>query len=183
MSQQVGYIRVSSVDQNTDRQLSGLDLDKTFEDKCSGGTRNRPQLEACLSHLREGDTMHVHSIDRLARNLADLLTLVTDLTGRGVAVHFHKEALNFTGEANPMQELQLSIMGAVAQFEKSMINERQREGIAQAKAKGKAFGRPSIITEELVSNVVELKSSGTSVAGIARELEVSRNTVYAALKR
>ena len=183
MSQQVGYIRVSSVDQNTDRQLCGVELDKTFEDRCSGGTRKRPELTRCLEHLREGDVLHVHSIDRLARNLADLLKLVTDLTGKGVAVHFHKEALNFTGEANPMQDLQLSIMGAVAQFEKSMINERQREGIAQAKAKGKAFGRPSIVTDELVSNVVGLKSEGASVAGIARELEVSRNTVYAALKQ
>ena len=183
MSQQVGYIRVSSVDQNTDRQLSGVELDKTFEDRCSGGTRKRPELTRCLEHLREGDVLHVHSIDRLARNLADLLKLVTDLTGKGVAVHFHKEKLNFTGETNPMQDLQLSIMGAVAQFEKSMINERQREGIAQAKAKGKAFGRPSIVTDELVSNVIELKSKGASVSGIARELDVSRNTVYAALKQ
>ena len=171
------------MDQNTDRQLADIDLDKTFEDKCSGGSRNRPELTRCLEHVRDGDTLHVHSIDRLARNLADLLSLVTDLTQRGVAVHFHKEALHFTGEANPMQELQLSIMGAVAQFEKSMINERQREGIAQAKAKGKAFGRPSIITDELVSNVVELKTRGASVAAIARELEVSRNTVYSALRR
>lgn len=91
MGHQVGYIRVSSIDQNTDRQLSGIELNKTFSEKISGKDINRPQLQECLEYLREGDTLHVHSIDRLARNLADLQGIVADLTGRGISVKFHKE--------------------------------------------------------------------------------------------
>ena len=130
--QNVGYIRVSSVDQNSDRQLSDTSLDVVFEDKCSGKDTQRPQLKACLRHLRSGDALHVHSIDRLARNLKDLQTLVEELTGRGVTIRFNKENLTFTGDANPMQKLMLQMMGAFAEFERSMIRERQREGIAAA---------------------------------------------------
>lgn len=86
MSKQIGYVRVSSVDQNTGRQLEGIALDKVFTDKASGKSRQRPQLEACLEYLRDGDTLHVHSIDRFARNLQDLLTLISDLTSRAVTV-------------------------------------------------------------------------------------------------
>ena len=183
MSQQVGYIRVSSVDQNTDRQLGNVKLDKVFEDKCSGGNRNRPGLARCLEHLRDADVLHVHSIDRLARNLQDLLTLVTDLTGRGVTVKFAKEQLVFSGEANPLQELQLNIMGAVAQFERSMIRERQREGIAAAKAKGKVLGRTSSMTPEMVEKAKAMKADRRGVSEIARELGVSRGAIYYAFRR
>jgi len=99
--QQVGYLRVSTVIQNTARQLEGVALDKVFEDRASGKNTDRPQLAACLSHLREGDTLHVHSMDRLCRNLDDLRRIVKDLTGRGVVVRFHKEGLTFTGEDSP----------------------------------------------------------------------------------
>ena len=105
MSKQIGYVRVSSVDQNTGRQLEGIALDKVFTDKASGKSRQRPQLEACLEYLRDGDTLHVHSIDRFARNLQDLLTLISDLTNRAVTVQFHKEGLIFTGEDSPFQRL------------------------------------------------------------------------------
>lgn len=183
MSQQVGYIRVSSVDQITDRQLGDVKLDRVFEDKCSGGTRNRPELARCLEHLREDDVLHVHSIDRLARNLQDLLTLVTDLTERGVTVKFAKEQLTFSGEANPMQELQLNIMGAVAQFERSMIRERQREGIAAAKAKGKKLGRVSCMTPDMIEQARAMKADRRGVSEIARELGVSRGAIYYAFKQ
>jgi len=127
--QQVGYIRVSSLLQNESRQLEGIELDITFTDKISGRDKERPELTNCLNHLRQGDTLHVHSIDRLARNLRDLESIVSSLTGRGVAVQFHKEGLTFTGDDNPMNTLMLQVMGACAQFELSMIRERQREGI------------------------------------------------------
>ena len=133
----VGYIRVSSVDQNTERQLDGVALDKVFEDKCSGKDTQRPALQQMLDYVRDGDQIIVHDISRLARNLEDLLGLVKNLTAKGVAVRFNKENLLFTGEASPMQELMLSMLGAVYQFERSMILERQREAVV---ARGGEFG-------------------------------------------
>jgi len=108
----VGYIRVSSVDQNTVRQLDGLKLDKEFTDKASGKDMKRPQLERALEFLREGDTLVVHSMDRLARNLDDLRKIVLDLTKKGVKVQFVKENLTFTGEDSPMAKLMPPVMGA-----------------------------------------------------------------------
>ena len=112
----IGYIRVSSVDQNQARQLDGVELDKTFKDKASGKDVNRPQLQAALEYLRDGDILIVHSMDRLARNLDDLRKLVLDLTKRGVVVEFVKEHLTFTAEDNAMSRLLLSVMGAFAEF-------------------------------------------------------------------
>ena len=137
----VGYRRVSSVDQNLGRQLEGITIDKMFEDKLSGKDRSRPQLEAALHFSREGDVLVVHSMDRLARNLGDLLAIVKELTGKGIAVEFVKENLTFTGNDTPAATLILSVMGACAQFERAMILARQREGIALAKAQGKYRGR------------------------------------------
>jgi DNA invertase Pin-like site-specific DNA recombinase len=128
--QKIGYKRVSTIDQNTARQLDGVSLDKLFEDKASGKDTNRPELQAALSYCREGDTLVVHSMDRLARSLVDLRGMVTKLTGRGVAVEFVKENLRFNGDDSPMAILLLSLLGAVAEFERSLILERQREGIA-----------------------------------------------------
>lgn len=138
----IAYVRVSSVDQNTDRQrFDGMKVDKTFTDKCSGGTRNRPALTEMLRYVREGDTIICHSIDRLARDLQDLLHLVETLTARGVGVRFIKEALMFKGNASPMQTMILQVMGSFAQFERSLIKERQREGQQAARARGKLPGR------------------------------------------
>ena len=105
IGQNVSYIRVSSYDQNTERQLKGLAVDREFKEKASGKDTERPQLKACFEHLRTGDTLHVHSIDRLARNLKDLQEIVEKLTGKGVVVQFHKEGLTFTGDENLMQNL------------------------------------------------------------------------------
>ena len=146
----VGYVRVSSVDQNTARQLDGVVLERVFEDKVSGATTDRPQLQEMLRFIREGDTVHVHSIDRLARSLEDLLKLVKDLNTRKIGIHFHKEQLLFTGEANPMQELMLSLLGSVAQFERAMIKERQREGIAKAKEAGVYKGRAKTVDDAAI---------------------------------
>src|SRR3974390_1731472 len=130
----IGYVRVSSVDQNELRQLDGIQLDKRFTDKASGKDTKRPHLQAALEYLREGDVLVAHSMDRLARNLDGLRKVVSDLTARGVAVEFMKEQLTFTGQDSAMSKLLLSVMGAFAEFERSLLKERQREGIAVAKA-------------------------------------------------
>jgi len=182
-TQDVGYIRVSTDDQNTARQLDGVALDRTFEDKLSGRDTKRPALQEALAYVREGDTLHVHSIDRLARNLQDLLAVLTDLTGRGVAVKFHKEALAFTGEADPFQALQLQIIGAVAEFERALIRERQREGIALAKRAGKHLGRPSKLTQEQAKEILARAAKGEEKKALAEEYGVSRQTLYALLAK
>lgn len=176
----IGYVRVSSADQNTARQLDGIILDEVFTDKVSGATTDRPELQAMLRHVRKGDTLHVHSIDRLARSLEDLLSLVKELIDRGVTVHFHKEQLLFTGEANPMQELMLSLLGSVAQFERSMIKERQREGIEKAKAAGVYTGRVKTINDEAIREA--MNAPGASYRKVAKALNVSLSTVQRAVK-
>ena len=177
----VAYLRVSSVDQKTDRQLADMTFDETFTDKASGKDRNRPGLTECLRHLRKGDTLHVHSIDRLARDMSDLLALVSELTERGVAVRFHKEALSFTGEVNAMQTLQLQMMGAFAEFERAMIKERQKEGIAAAKAKGKQIGAKPKLNAEQVAEIRARLAQGATKKDVAAEYKVSRQTLYKAL--
>ena len=176
--QNVGYIRVSTVIQNTARQLDGVQLDKVFEDKASGKNTDRPQLTACLAHLREGDTLHVHSMDRLCRNLDDLRRIVKELTIRCVVVKFHKEGLTFTGEDSPMSNLLLSMLGAVAEFERSIILERQREGIAIAKVAGKYKGRKPSLTAERVLELQRRTVAGEKKTALAREFGISRETVY-----
>ncbi|MBV5347054.1 recombinase family protein [bacterium] len=179
--QNVGYVRVSTVIQNTARQLDGVSLDKVFEDKASGKNIDRPQLTACMSHLREGDTLNVHSMDRLCRNLDDLRRIVKDLTGRGVVVKFHKEGLSFTGEDSPMSNLLLSMLGAVAEFERSIILERQREGIAIAKGEGKYKGRKPSLTIDRIVELRQRADGGEKKTSLAREFGISRETVYAYL--
>ena len=170
----VGYIRVSTVDQNTDRQLDGYTLDKVFEDKCSGKDTKRPALQQLIEYVREGDTVVVHDISRMARNLEDLLSLVKMFNAKGVAVLFDKEKLSFTGEDSPMQQLMLSMLGAVYQFERSMILERQREGIQQAKAAGKYKGGKPRVNTEAIKAALE---SGMSIRKVAESLNVGISTV------
>jgi DNA invertase Pin-like site-specific DNA recombinase len=174
----VGYIRVSSVDQNELRQLDGVQLDKRFNDKASGKDTKRPQFQAALEYLRDGDVLVVHSMDRLARNLDDLRRIVTELTGRGVVVEFVKEQLTFTSEDNAMSKLLLSVMGAFAEFERALIKERQREGIALAKQKGVYKGRKPSLTPEQVKTLRARVKAGETRAALAREFRISRETVY-----
>lgn len=177
--QHVGYTRVSTLDQNTDRQLEGVTLDRTFEEKASGKDTKRPVLTECLTYVRTGDTLHVHSIDRLCRNLADLLKVVTVLREKGVCVRFHKENLSFgCGESDATSELMLSMLGAVAQFERALIKERQREGIAMAKAKGKHLGRKSKFTPEQVAEIKVRFLTSTNKTLLAKEFGISRETLY-----
>lgn len=170
----IGYIRVSTVDQNSERQLDGVELDEVFEDKCSGKDTNRPHLQALLKYVREGDEVHTHDISRMARNLEDLISLVKLLNSKGVSIKFHKENMTFTGEQNPIQELMLGVLGSVYQFERSMLLERQREGIQKAKQAGKYRGRPQEIDRV---KVLELLAGGMSIRKTAVELGVSTSTV------
>lgn len=179
--QNVGYVRVSTLIQNTARQLDGIKLDKVFEDKASGKNTDRPQLTACLAHLRGEDTLHVHSMDRLSRNLEDLRRIVKDLTRRGVAVRFLKEGLIFNGDDSPMSNLLLSMLGAVAEFERSIILERQREGVAIAKEQGKYKGRKPSLSAERIQELLSRIAKGDKKTVLAKEFGISRETVYSYL--
>jgi DNA invertase Pin-like site-specific DNA recombinase len=176
--QTVGYVRVSTADQNTERQLDGLQLDKVFTDHASGKDTDRPQFQAMLAHVREGDELVVHSMDRLARSLVDLRRTVDDLTGKGVRVKFAKEGLTFGDTKDPCAVLMLSVMGAVAEFERALLLERQREGIAIAKSKGVYKGRKPALTDDQVAKLDLLLDKGESATQLADEFGVSRATVY-----
>ena len=181
--QRVGYKRVSTADQNSARQLDGIQIDKCFEDKASGKDMRRPELQAALSYCRQADTLVVHSMDRLARSTRDLLCIVKDLTSRGVAVEFVKENLRFTGDDSPMAVLLLSHMGAVAEFERAIILERQREGIALARRiPGKYKGRPKSLNAAQIQDVERRSANGEPKAGLAREYGISRETLYSYLR-
>ena len=176
--QVVGYVRVSTFDQNENRQLEGVPTDRVFLDKASGKDVNRPQLELMLSFVREGDTIVCHSMDRLGRNLDDLRKMVLGLTARGVHVQFVKESLTFTGEDSPMANLLLSVMGAFAQFERELIRERQREGIELAKKAGAYRGRKHSLSLERAAELRRRLSEGENKSSLAREFGVDRTTVY-----
>lgn len=179
--QRVGYVRVSTVEQNESRQLDGVDVDKTFTDKASGRDRDRPQLTAMLDFVREGDTVFVHSLDRLGRNVDDLRDIVTELTGQGVEVRIVKQGLTFTADdESPMNRLMLTMLGAFAEFELAMIRERQAEGIAKAKAAGKYRGRKAALTAEQAADIARRHAGGAGegITALAKEFGVSRQTVY-----
>jgi DNA invertase Pin-like site-specific DNA recombinase len=174
----IGYVRVSTLDQNESRQLEGVQLDKRFVDKASGKDTKRPQLQAALDYLRDGDVLVVHSMDRLARNLDDLRKIALGLTERGVVVEFVKERLTFTSEDNAMSKLLLSVMGAFAEFERSLIRERQREGITLAKKAGVYKGRKPSLTPERITQLRARVAAGEKKAALAREFGISRETLY-----
>ena len=136
------YIRVSTVEQNTERQLKDIACDRIYEEKISGKDTNRPQLQAMLSNIRSEDIINIHEMSRLARNTRDLLNLVEEITSKGATVVFHKENLTFKGneKQDPYQKMMMTMLGAVAELERSILLERQREGIAVAKSKGKYKG-------------------------------------------
>lgn len=181
----VGYIRVSTVGQNSDRQLDGIQLDKVFEEKVSGrNAGSREILNLCLDYLREHDTLHVHSIDRLARNMSDLLSIVDDLVKRDVTVKFHSEGLTFAPQTDdPMASLMLHMLGAFAEFERSLIGQRRKEGLEAARKRGKQIGRRKSLSDEDLSEIAQKLSKGDSKSDLAKEYGVSRTTLYAALNK
>ena len=180
--QRIGYIRVSTYDQNPERQLEGIELDRMFTDQASGKNAKRPRLEELMSFARSDDIVYVHSMDRLARNLDDLRKIVQSLTGRGVEVNFIKENLSFTGEDSPMATLMLSVMGAFAEFERALIKERQKEGIALAKQKGVYRGRKKTLSSSEISSLKSRIAAGEKKAQVARDIGISRQTLYQYLR-
>jgi DNA invertase Pin-like site-specific DNA recombinase len=179
MSENIGYIRVSTVDQNTERQLVNIELDNSFTDKCSGKNTDRPALKQLIEYAREGDVIHCHDISRMARNTEDLLRLVKEFTEQGISLKFHKEHLEFNGDNSPMQQLMLTMLGGIYQFERAMILERQREGIAIAKQQGKYKGKP--VNESLHKQIRQKYSEGMNKMQIAKTLGCARATVYKAI--
>ena len=183
-NQDVAYLRVSSVDQNVARQqekFKAVSLDKVFTKKASAKDTNRPMLQECLEYCREGDTLHVHSIDRIARNLKGLQDIIDHLVAKAVTVHFHKEGLIFNGNDDAMSRLMLQMMGAFSEFERALINERQREGIAAARKAGKQFGRKKSLSDDQVADIRERVFQGQKKSLLAVEYNISRTTLYSAL--
>ncbi len=176
--QKIGYIRVSSFDQNPERQLENVQTDKVFTDKASGKDIKRPELDALITFVRDGDTVVVHSMDRLARNLDDLRSLVQKFTARGVRIEFVKENMTFTGEESPMATLMLSVIGAFAELERALIRERQREGIELAKLRGAYRGRKKVLSIEQAAELCQRANAGETKSKLAREFGISRETLY-----
>ena len=178
----IGYIRVSTEEQNTARQENQMqDLDKLFMEKVSGKSTQRPELKKMLEYVRDGDTVVVESISRFARNTKDLLSLVEELTQKGVAFVSLKEAIDTT---TPQGQFMLTVFGALAQLERDCILQRQREGIAIAKEEGKYKGRqPIAVDEEAFKQECALWRSGEITATEAmKRLNLKPNTFYRRVK-
>nr|WP_172694240.1 recombinase family protein [Corynebacterium diphtheriae]QGA84576.1 GcrR [Corynebacterium diphtheriae] len=179
--QKVGYARVSSKDQNLDRQLAALKKEKVFRiftDTVSGSSTQRPGLDGALNYVRAGDQLIVVSMDRLARSLIDLHRLVDELTERGVSVKFLQEGQTYSLDSSPVAKLMLGLLGSVAEFERAIIRERQAEGIAKAKARGVYKGRAKVLNEEQVAQAREWVSAGIPKAEVARRFGIGRTTLY-----
>ena len=174
----VGYRRVSTLEKSLDRQDLG-ECDRVFEEKESTGSANRPALQEMLAFVREGDTVVVHSIDRPARNLMDLQSIIQELNDKGVTTQFLSESLSFSADGGcAFQTLQLQMLGAFSQFECTMIRKRQAEGIAKAKAKGVYSQRKRSVNPEKIKQLFE---DGMTKVAIAKHLNISRMSVYRSL--
>ena len=178
----IGYIRVSTVDQNTARQevlMRELGVEKVFVDRMSGKSADRPELKAMMAFVRQGDTVVVESISRFARNTKDLLELVEQLTAKGVEFISKKEAIDTT---TPTGKFMLTIFGAVAELEREYILQRQREGIAIAKEQGKYKGRKPIVPPEFEQVTAKWRSGAITAAEAMRMLHMSKTTFYRKVK-
>ena len=174
------YKRVSTADQNLDRQLLGLSFDREYVEKISAKDTNRPQLQAMLQNIRAGDIVHVHELSRLGRSVKDLLEIVEQITSAGATVKFHKENLEFKGgDKDPFQALMLNLLSSIAQFERELLLSRQREGIAIAKEKGKYKGKQSRFTTEEVARIKEEFNASTNKAKLAERYGITRGYLYA----
>jgi len=184
--QRVAYVRVSAADQNEARQLEAVgECDRVYVEKESGRSRaGREKLAECIGYLRDGDELVVASMDRLARSLVDLKQIVGEITAKGASVQFvHERAIYAAGAQDPRADLMLSLLGAFAEFERAIIRERQAEGIAIAKAKGKYKGRKRVLTSEQIEKARDRIEAGEGPSAIARDLGVGRSTLYRALQR
>ncbi len=184
----VGYIRVSSLYQNTERQLAGIDLDRCYTDKITGIKSDRPQLNAMIEFVRDGDLVIVHSLDRLARDLFLLIEIVRKLNSKGVSIQFLKENITFNSvNKNPIDELVFHVFGAVAQFQRSILKEAQREGIEIAKKKGVYKGRKKSLNDDEEAQLLDIllkKNSNVAeykkmkYAEIARKFDITPVTLW-----
>ncbi len=180
----VGYIRVSSAGQNTERQLSDIQLDKVYQEKISGKDTKRPQLHAMLDYVREGDEVYVHELSRLGRSVMDLNELVQKITKKGATITFVKENMTFPqkpgveGMEKAIQKAMFDMLAVFSDFERTLIKERQAEGIARAKAKGKKLGRPVTITKQQKTDIKAKSKTGLNPSQLSREFGVSRATIY-----
>ena len=182
----IGYARVSSKDQNLERQTAALKKEKVFRiftDTASGSSTHRPGLDGALNYLRPGDQLIVTSMDRLARSLIDLHRLVGDLTARDVSVKFIKEGQTYSLNSTPLAKLMLGLLGSVAEFERAIIRERQAEGIARAKERGVYKGRAKVLTDEQLAQAREWVGEGVPKAEVARRLGIGRTTLYSYLSQ
>ena len=179
----IAYIRVSAIDQNIDRQeiaLSELNIDKYFIEKISGKSLDRPQLKKMLEFIREGDTVYIESISRLARSTKDLLTIVQQFQDKSVDLISLKESIDTT---TPQGRFVLTIFGALSELERENTLQRQKEGIAAARIKGKKFGRPQIDKPKEWDRVISIWKKGEITAAEAmRRLNLNRGTFYRRVK-
>lgn len=179
----IGYIRVSTTDQNPGRQLDSILLDKKFVEYYSGKNTDRPQLDLLKDYVREDDTLFVHSVDRLARSSRDLLNLIKFFLDKKVVVCFVGQNLTFNGnDDTPMAKFQLAIMAAFSELEREISLERQREGIARAKKAGKYKGGKKKLDNQKIEILKQLMQTRESKSKIARKLGISRLTLYKYLK-
>jgi DNA invertase Pin-like site-specific DNA recombinase len=176
----VGYARVSSTGQDLTVQLEKLaSCDKVFKEKRSGVDAGRPALKACLEYLREGDTLLVTKLDRLARSTPDLYRIISDLAERGVSFKVIDDpSIDTTSRTG---KLIMGILALIAEFENDIRRERQQDGINKAKAKGVRFGPKPILTAEVVQKIKELRADGLTVPEIIRRMKLSKASIYRAL--
>ena len=174
----VGYRRVSTTEQNPERQLQGQDVEKVWTDFCSGKNADRPQLILLLDFVRQGDEVVCHAIDRLARSLDDLLMLIKKLNAKGVSVTFIKESLTFSGDDSAMNKLLLSVFGAISEFERSLIHERVMEGVRIAQQKGKYKGRKHSLDAAQIELLKARLAAGEPKTRIAKDFGCRRETLY-----
>ncbi|HMG15528.1 MAG TPA: recombinase family protein [Saprospiraceae bacterium] len=174
----IAYIRVSTLDQNPERQLDGLEVDKKFIDYASGKDTNRPQLQQMLDYIREDDIIFVHSMDRMARNVKDLIHTIDLITSKKSTVFFVNENLKFSGDDSPISRLILTVLGAIAEFQLAINKEAQREGIVLAKKAGKYKGRKRSLNEEKILLLKELIKTRNPKTQIAKQLGIARLTLY-----
>lgn len=184
----LGYVRVSSTSQSVERQLEGLkdlQLEHIYIDRISGAMKERPELNLCLHAIRRGDHLYIYSIDRLARSLRDLQEIVAQVVAKGVTIEFICERLTFDASDNPMSMLTLQLLGAFAQFERSISKKRQREGLDAVKIHGtktgRPIGRPTLdynLSNKVKSDYVE----GLRICDLCTKYSLSRPSIYKLLK-
>lgn len=178
----IGYARVSTSDQKLDLQtdaLTAVGCVRTYSDKVSGSTTSRPELDACLRYLREGDVLVVYKLDRLGRSLKHLLTIIDDLRERGIGFKSVTDGIDTTTSGG---RLLFSLMGSFSEYERSLIQERTNAGLKAARDRGKLGGRPTAVTSEIGDRITEMRSGGSKADMIAEELGIGRATVYRYLK-